>query len=75
MPEFKTPETGRFCWVELQARDLAAAQAFYGPLLGWTFEEMPMPSGKYVIAKVRGTQVAGLTVRGWRRRRRGRRRT
>jgi len=62
MPEFHTPETGRFCWVELQTKDPAAAQRFYGGLFGWTFEDMPMPEGKYTIAKAGGKQVAGLML-------------
>lgn len=30
---------GAMCWNELATRDLAAAQKFYGELLGWTFGE------------------------------------
>ena len=60
MPEFKEATIGRFCWVELQAKDTAAAKKFYGELFGWAFEEMPMPVGTYTLAKIGSNQVAGL---------------
>src|SRR3954468_7531811 len=34
-------EHGALCWNELNTRDVEAAQAFYGELLGWTFEKIP----------------------------------
>lgn len=52
------------CWVSLMARDLDAAQAFYGPLLGWTFEPGPDRFGPYVHAVAGGEAVAGLGVAG-----------
>ena len=46
-------------WVDLQTTDTAAAKAFYGGLLGWTFEDSPMPDGQvYSMAKVGDAQVA-----------------
>jgi predicted enzyme related to lactoylglutathione lyase len=60
MPEFLAPVTGRFCWVEMHAKDHAAARRFYGELFGWSFEEMDLPEGSYTIAKVGGRQVAGV---------------
>ncbi|WP_051967256.1 VOC family protein [Kitasatospora mediocidica] len=48
-------------WVTLMARDLDAAQAFYGPLLGWSFERGPDRWGPYVRAVVDGVAVAGLS--------------
>ncbi|MDH6114899.1 putative enzyme related to lactoylglutathione lyase [Kitasatospora sp. MAP12-15] len=48
-------------WVTLMARDLDAAQAFYGPLLGWCFEPGPDRWGPYVRAVVDGVAVAGLS--------------
>ncbi|MCU7825593.1 VOC family protein [Kitasatospora sp. DSM 101779] len=50
------------CWVSLMARDLGVAKAFYGPLLGWTFEPGPDRWGEYVWAVVDGVEVAGLGV-------------
>jgi predicted enzyme related to lactoylglutathione lyase len=60
MPEFPKPVTGTFCWVELQAKDLDGAKKFYGGLFGWTFEDLAIAEGKYTVAKVGGTNVAGL---------------
>ncbi|GAA2747946.1 MULTISPECIES: VOC family protein [Kitasatospora] len=50
------------CWVSLMARDLDTARAFYGPLLGWTFEAGPDRWGPYLRAVVDGVEVAGLGV-------------
>jgi len=48
-------------WVDLQTTDTAAAKAFYGGLLGWTFEDSPMPDGQvYSMAKVGEAQVAAI---------------
>ena len=60
MPEFSEATIGRFCWVELQTKDPAAARKFYGELFGWTYDEMPMPQGTYAMARVGGKLVAGL---------------
>jgi predicted enzyme related to lactoylglutathione lyase len=54
--------TGRFGWNELATTDPAAARKFFGGLLGWSYDEMPMPGGggSYVIAKAGGQRVAGM---------------
>jgi predicted enzyme related to lactoylglutathione lyase len=44
------------------ARDLDTAQAFYGPLLGWSFEPGPDRFGPYLRAVVQGVEVAGIGV-------------
>ena len=52
---------GRFIWYELMTPDVAGAKAFYGPVLGWTFEEMDGGGMAYTIASVGpGAGVAGL---------------
>lgn len=51
---------GTVNWTELNTRDVKKAKDFYGKTLGWTFEEMAMPNGPYVIAKASGEQVAGI---------------
>lgn len=53
---------GSFGWNELATTDTASARAFYGALLGWTFDEMPMPGGggSYIIAKVGDQMVGGM---------------
>ena len=51
-------------WVDTLQPDLDAATAFYGGLFGWEFEgpgEMPgHPPGRYLVARLRGRDVAGI---------------
>ena len=47
-------------WVSLLADDPAAAQDFYGPLLGWSFEAPLKQARGYVVAQAQGVQVAGI---------------
>ncbi|MCF6522643.1 VOC family protein [Streptomyces sp. JJ36] len=44
-------EPGSLMWVELYTTDAAAAKGFYGGLLGWDFQDMPMPGdgGTYTL--------------------------
>lgn len=35
---------GAVCWNELNTRDAEAAKAFYAGLLGWTYQDGPMPN-------------------------------
>jgi predicted enzyme related to lactoylglutathione lyase len=52
---------GTFGWRELMTNDVAKAKAFYGATLGWTFDDMPMPSGAvYTIAHSGAAMVAGM---------------
>lgn len=51
---------GQFTWRELLCPDPAKARGFYGELFGWTFEDMPMPSGPYTIAKLGERPIAGI---------------
>ncbi|MDI3212222.1 VOC family protein [Arthrobacter sp. AL12] len=37
---------GEICWPDLQARDVAAAKAFYAAVFGWRFEDLPTPDGR-----------------------------
>lgn len=49
------------CWADLSTPDLPAAQAFYGAVLGWDYDEPAGAEyGGYVIAQVRGSSAAGL---------------
>lgn len=47
-------------WADITVPDLAAAQRFYGGLLGWEFSEGRPETGGYVTASVDGRRVAGL---------------
>ncbi|MEM9632424.1 MAG: VOC family protein [Pseudomonadota bacterium] len=53
-------EHGVFYWNELMTRDTEKAREFYGKTLGWTFTEMPMEEGVYLLAKLGDKPVAGL---------------
>lgn len=54
-------------WVSLMARDIDAAEDFYGPLLGWRFEAGPDRWGPYAKAMSGGVPVAGVgaVARTW----------
>lgn len=41
MKDKHLPE-GHFCWIDLATPDLNKAKKFYGPLLNWTFHDVPM---------------------------------
>ncbi len=55
---------GMPCWVDSWQADPAAALEFYGPLLGWDFDDAaPMPQGldgAYFTARIGGRRVAGI---------------
>ena len=51
---------GAPCWYELSTGDAAASQGFYGPLLGWTFQDAGMPDFSYALAMSDDDMVAGL---------------
>jgi predicted enzyme related to lactoylglutathione lyase len=38
-------DSGTFCWVELAAKDGAAAKRFYTSLFGWEVDDIPVPDG------------------------------
>src|SRR3954454_19164942 len=63
MSPARTYPHGSTSWIDLEAGDLGAAQEFYGALLGWTFETATPPGTPfgYVIARLDGQDVAGLT--------------
>lgn len=50
---------GAPCWVSLTARDLEAAQRFYGAVLGWTFRP-GRPGEGLSVAELEGAPVAGI---------------
>lgn len=51
---------GTPCWTELAVEDLEGAKAFYGPLLGWSFERSPAEHS-LVLATVDGAAAAGIS--------------
>jgi predicted enzyme related to lactoylglutathione lyase len=59
MPQ-PSSDHGHFYWNELLTRDPDKAKAFYGGVIGWTFEPMAMPEGTYWVAKMGDAIVGGL---------------
>jgi predicted enzyme related to lactoylglutathione lyase len=52
---------GTFSWVDLATSDADGAKAFYGGLLGWEFEDLPVPDAPpYTMARIGGRNVAAL---------------
>ncbi len=55
-----TPTYGQFIWHDLLTDDVDAAKAFYGDLLGWTFENATRPGGgPYTLIFSGSGQVVG----------------
>lgn len=54
-------EHGTFCWAELGTSDAKAAKEFYGKLLDWTYDDIPMGPGQvYTMCVVNKKRVAAL---------------
>ena len=51
---------GAPCWYELATPEVAASQAFYGPVLGWGFQDAGMEGFSYILAMMDTAMVAGL---------------
>jgi predicted enzyme related to lactoylglutathione lyase len=50
---------GSFIWYELMTPDLEAAKRFYGQVVGWTAQDMPMGNGAYTVLEASGAGVGG----------------
>ncbi|MCU0620779.1 MAG: VOC family protein, partial [Gemmatimonadales bacterium] len=55
-----TRRAGQFVWHDLVTRDLAQSKAFYGKLLGWSFEDAPGSRGRYVFIRHDGRLIGGM---------------
>jgi len=51
---------GAPCWADLATPSREGARRFYGPLLGWTFDEPNPELGGYMNARRDGKRVAGI---------------
>jgi uncharacterized protein len=49
-----------FVWYELMTSDLAAAEAFYGAVVGWSARDAGMPGMRYSLMSAGDRQVAGM---------------
>lgn len=60
-PRRTTPwPAGSPAWADVTTPDLDAAQAFYGPLLGWTFGDRDPQFGGYCMCLRDGVPAAGM---------------
>jgi predicted enzyme related to lactoylglutathione lyase len=60
MPKRTEYAQGTPSWVDLQTTDQAAGREFYASLLGWSYDDQPMPHGVYSMATVNGETVAAI---------------
>lgn len=51
---------GTPCWVDIAVPDIAAATAFYGAVVGWTFVDSGEEYGHYHIAQTDGRAAAAI---------------
>lgn len=54
-----TNDVAPFCWYELMTTDLAAAEAFYAKVIGWTAKDSGLGSHPYTVLSIGETAVAG----------------
>ena len=63
LPLSDAPLNGKFVWHDLITDDVQAVKAFYGGLLGWSFEKTTRPGGgDYTIAFSGDRPVAGIVA-------------
>lgn len=55
-----TEKHGDFVWYELMTTDADAAQAFYGPLIGWSFDKGDPGGMDYRTFKAGDAQIGGV---------------
>jgi predicted enzyme related to lactoylglutathione lyase len=60
MSEAVDGAAGRFCWVDLAARDSAGAKDFYRQLFGWTAFEQRANGGLFTRLSFAGRDVGSL---------------
>jgi predicted enzyme related to lactoylglutathione lyase len=62
MPKKTEYAQGTPCWIDLQTTDQDAAKEFYTSLLGWSYDDRPMPGTEavYSMALLNGETVAAI---------------
>src|ERR1700756_569448 len=61
MPKLSQYAQGTPNWVDLQTTDQSAAKQFYASLLGWSYDDNPMPQGGvYSMGLLNGETVAAI---------------
>lgn len=53
-------EQSAFVWYELMTTDVAAAKVFYGAVVGWKTQDMPMPDMTYTVIQAGETGIGGI---------------
>jgi len=62
MAIFESYDQGTPSYIELVTPDQKAAEAFYGPLFGWSFTSTDMPDGGvYTQSNIEGDTIAGIS--------------
>jgi len=56
--EFSSYAHGTPCWVDVTSDDMAATNAFYGGLFGWSGDDLGAEAGGYTMYTLRGKRVA-----------------
>jgi predicted enzyme related to lactoylglutathione lyase len=49
-----------FVWYEFMSSDVAAAKTFYGKVVGWTFEDVPVSGMTYSLLRAGDRQIGGM---------------
>ena len=63
MGERTSHAPGTFSWVDLSTSDPAGAKRFYGGLLGWTFDDLPVGDGVvYTMCQIDGKNVGAISA-------------
>ena len=60
MPTFTSYPANTPSWVDLQAPDPKAAQAFYGSVFGWSTDDLGPDAGGYAMFQKDGANVCGV---------------
>jgi hypothetical protein len=63
LPAPSSSVAGEFVWHDLVTDNPLAAQAFYGSLFGWTFEDAEGIAPGYIVVKQDGTAIGGIIPR------------
>lgn len=58
-------DNGDFCWVDLAVTDASQARQFYGSLMGWTLQDIPLGDGEsYSMVMLEGRMLGGFFQMG-----------
>ena len=58
--DLRQAQPGSFCWLDLAARDVVRARAFYAAAFGWTFTDESANGGRFVRLHAGGRPAGSL---------------